>query len=278
MFALIETIIGFAAIMLVLSFLVKSMTSVVKNHIDYYSKNLKGEVDRFVRGTIGKTLEECSKKRPWLSQIQWQRLGEEFLSRENMEWLLTELGGDPNKLAKEKEKLSARLEVHKANLQYAFEKRTKNISLLIGLAFCLFLNINAVTIWDTLYRDQDVRAKFSSPEFVEEAQDLAAEYEEKIRDLEEAIPEAEEQNQEDLEKQREALEKQREAVLGQISHFRGEVTFGVGRIWTDQTATWLDFFYEFFGALLTGFLVSIGAPYWHDLLGLMVRARAGKGR
>jgi len=148
----------------------------------------------------------------------------------------------------------------------------------MGLALCLFLNINAVTIWDTLYRDQDVRAKFSSLEFVEEAQQLAADYEGQIRDLEEAVPEAEEQNQEDLEKQREALEKQREAVLGQISHFRGEVTFGVGRIWTDQTATWSDFFYEFFGALLTGFLVSIGAPYWHDLLGLMARARAGKGR
>ena len=26
------------------------------------------------------------------------------------------------------------------------------------------------------------------------------------------------------------------------------------------------FFYEFLGSLLTGILLSIGAPYWHDLL------------
>src|SRR3979490_366496 len=40
MLSLIETLTGFAAIMLMLSLLVKTVTSVIKNHWDYYSDNL----------------------------------------------------------------------------------------------------------------------------------------------------------------------------------------------------------------------------------------------
>ena len=176
MFSLIETIIGFSVIMLLLSILVKSMTSVVKNHVDYYSKNLKREVERLVYGTIGKSWSTCENEVLWLKSIQWRRLGEEYMNKENMEWLLTKLGATSDKF----ENLEARLEVHKANIRYTFAKRTNNISLVLGLGLCLFMNINAFTIWDTLYNDQQARAKFSSGEYLSSAQSLIKENEDRL--------------------------------------------------------------------------------------------------
>jgi hypothetical protein len=50
--------------------------------------------------------------------------------------------------------------------------------------------------------------------------------------------------------------------------FLADVNFGVGRVWRQGNPPMGGgaFLYEFFGSLMTGILVSVGAPYWHDLL------------
>src|SRR5712664_4439259 len=58
MLSLIETLTGFAAIMLMLSLLVKTLTSVMKNCLDYYSDNLKHEVQRLALETTGKAWDD----------------------------------------------------------------------------------------------------------------------------------------------------------------------------------------------------------------------------
>ena len=118
MFPLIETMIAFSVIMLVLSLLVKTLTSVVKNHVDYYSQNFEAEVERLISGTLKKEIKERETKVPWLKEIQWGRLREEYLTKDNMEWMLEKLGADENAL----KNLEARLEVHKANIRFVFEK------------------------------------------------------------------------------------------------------------------------------------------------------------
>lgn len=248
MLPLIETIIGFIVIMAILSLLAKSLSSVFKNHFDYYSKNLKGEVMSLIKGTINKSFSELQSN-PALKDIQWKRLGDKYLTRDNMAWLLTKLWAKKEDL----ENLEGRVEVHLSNVQYAFEKRTKNIALALGLALCLGMNINAITIWNTLYHNEEVRAKFSSQEQVNAALTQMDKYNEKIEG------ESNIENKQELEKERDALKKQ-------IAHFRGEVSFGFGRIWSEDKIDHTIFFYEFFGSLLTGILISIGAPYWHDLL------------
>ena len=58
------------------------------------------------------------------------------------------------------------------------------------------------------------------------------------------------------------------------------MTFGVGRIWTGAVKGLSGLLYEFLGSLLTGILVSIGAPYWHDLLRALTalwQAKKAKG-
>lgn len=276
MLSLIETVIGFTVIMLLLSYLVKSLTSVVKNHVDYYSKNFERELGRLIGEILKESWGKVKEKHDWLKRMQWRRLREDFLSTDNIKWMLKKLDVKEDDLQSLSEALEARLNVHKENIRTVFEKRTKNLSLALGLVLCLFLNINAFTIWDTLYNDQLVRAKFASPESVESAQELLQTYDSKIKKLEadskekatqgSTEAELETKEPESIENQRDALKKQREALVKQIAHFRGEAGFGMGRIWTGKVESWRAFLYEFFGSLLTGILISIGAPYWHDLL------------
>src|SRR5712671_2573182 len=94
MLSLIETLTGFAAIMLMLSLLVKTLTSVIKNQWDYYSDNLKHEVQRLALETTGKTWDALlqSKNTPeWAKNIHWERLGDEFLTPAYMSWFLKQL-------------------------------------------------------------------------------------------------------------------------------------------------------------------------------------------
>ena len=267
MLRLIETLIGFAAIMLVLSYLVKSLTSLIKNLVDFYSRNLKHEMNRLVRGTIGKSWEalkklpEAKNKAPWVQDINWKRLGDEFLDKNNIKWILNRLGD----LAGEKvdfEDLEARLAVHLNNIKYAFEKRIKNIAIVIGLAVCLALNINAFSIWSTLYNDQQMRSEFAGS-YAEAALNLVEQNEKETGYSE----------PQDVEQERAELERRTDAIIDQLKQFQTDVSFGVGRIWRDppKENDWLGFLYEFMGSLLTGIFISIGAPYWHDLL----RALAG---
>jgi hypothetical protein len=254
MLPLIETIVGFTVIMLLLSYLVKSLTSVLKNHYDYYSNNLEVEVKRLINGTIAQGIKNLDeKKKKLIENIQWKRLGEEYLSKRNMEWLLKKLGASDDDL----KNLEERLNVHKANIKYAFEKRTKNISLILGIALCLGLNINSFTIWDTLYNDQQTRTKFSS----QDATKFALETAEKN-----LIP-----GNKDID--RESLEKQREEFLQNFYSLRKDISFGLGKIWTEKVKGISGFLYEFIGSLLTGILVAIGAPYWHDILRLFSKLR-----
>ena len=161
-----------------------------------------------------------------MREIQWKRVTEEFLTKENMVWWLKQAHIKPEKLTGIQEGIEKRLEVHRKNLQFAFAQRTSYIALAMGLALCLFMNINAFTIWDTLYRDQSVRAKLASPESVKAAQDMKKEVEGKLKQREEK-PETEletpVESKEDLENQLDELNKQ-------LAHFRGAVDFGMGRI------------------------------------------------
>jgi len=276
MFPLIETIIAFSVIMLVLSFLIKSITSVIKNHFDFYSRNLENEVYLLLGGTLDKSKEQLieqirkddtlQNKFPWLAN-NWKRLGEEYLTKKNIIWILKQL--DPNGVtSKLKKELDGRLEVHVANVRYMFEKRMKNMTLAVGLALCLGLNINALTIWNKLYYDQDVRAKFTSSEYV----DSVVKMEKELKKLDNEYQSQTEEKKD--------LKKQRDAVANQIHHLQGQVTFGIGKIWAEnpekksEKANFLVF--EFLGSLMTGILVSIGAPYWHDLLRALSALRKKK--
>jgi len=360
MLTLIETLTGFAAIMLMLSLLVKTLTSVLKNYFDYYSDNLEHEVKRLVLETTGKTWDQIlndphtpPQVKSFAESIAWERLGAEFLSAGYLSWFLRQL--DQNARVSD---LESRLKIHVAKVNYAFEMRMKNLALAMGLGMCLLCNINAFTIWKTLYTDQQLRGTFAT-NYADKATALA---EAQAKGTAQATP-ANPQNQPNPANAQGGSASQNKAQLdAQMKDFqqsmRGfltDVSFGVGRIWREdclrlnvsatqqckqqmreETAkskenlrqqqyqqkiagaekiedagekeqakkdakdelnadTKADtlaaslrlaqesketqsgsgiFIYEFFGSLLTGILVSIGAPYWHDILQALSSLRA----
>ncbi len=270
MLSLIETLTGFAAIMLMLSLLVKTLTSVIKNQWDYYSDNLRHEVQRLAFEVTGKAWNTLLQNAPeWAKNISWERLGDEFLTPAYMSWFLKQL--DQNARVFD---LESRLKIHVANVKYTFEMRMKNLALAVGLALCLLGNINAFTIWKSLYTDQQLRATFSTS------------YAEKAAAL--ANAQATQGTEPNKKPTQEELDAQIKSLRKNMQGFLTDVSFGVGRIWqassqstkTDQTqqAPFNIFVYEFFGSLLTGILVSIGAPYWHDILQALAALRPDKAK
>ena len=134
MFILLETAIGFTVIMLILSLLVKSMTSLVKNHIDYYTANFETEFKEMAYRVLGKPWDTI-KTNLGYSDLNFKQLGEEFLTEANLREVLSV------KTDAMKEKLRVRLQICKDNVRNTFAKRSKNLSLFLGLVLCLGLNI-----------------------------------------------------------------------------------------------------------------------------------------
>jgi hypothetical protein len=309
MIPLLDTVIGFATVMLMLSLLVKCLTSLLKNQVDFYSKNLQHEVDRLLKGILGVGWKQAVARLPagpdksWFEEINWERLGEEILTKQHMEWVLVKLGAPPAALTN----LEGQLAVHVANLQYAFTTRIKNLAMAVGLALCLGLNINGLTIWKTLYSDQQLRTTFATtyakstlasaeatpgtvppPANPAPAADPAQSGNSSAALQTDVSPppsnqnpstdrrgaHAEERNSE-REAQREKLDADTQAFMKQLVDFQKDVSFGIGQIWSadpsklSDGAAWKFFATQFLGSLMTAILISIGAAYWHDLLQLL---------
>ena len=267
MFPLIETAIGFLAVMLLLSLLVKSLTSLIKDHFDFYTDNVKYEASRFVRNALGKTWSELeqdpviSAKAPWVRDIKWERVGDEFFNKDNVEWMLKELGASPAQL----QNLDGRLAVHLGRVKYMFEQRMKNLSVAVGLGLCLFLDINAIAIWRTLYTHDQLRTTFAS-EVATRALLESEKAEAKPSDNKQTAGALPSRDDAQREQQRQRLKEASDGFRKSLTDFTKEVSFGVGHIWKDPVDRKRDMLLEFLAACLTGILVSVGAPYWHDLL------------
>ena len=265
MFPLLETAIGFVAIMLVLSFLVKSLTTLISDHFDFYCDNFQYEASRLIRNLTGKKWETCAAaanvlaRAPWVKDVKWERLGDEFFSEENIKWVVTQL--EP---AAAMGSLKGLIQVHQSKVKYAFQQRLKNLSIAVGLGLCLFLDVNGLSIWNTLYHNDQLRTTFAS-EYATNALTLGAN-----SPVSATRSENPPQQAADRQKAEENLSKARAEFSARLNDFVSDVSFGVGRVWRregpDRPAGLRGWMVEFIGAFLTGILVSVGAPYWHDLL------------
>src|SRR2546425_692969 len=241
MLSLIETITGFAAIMLMLSLLVKTLTSVIKNQWDYYSDNLKHEVQRLAFETTGKAWDALIKNSK-VGDLHWERLGDELLNSTYMAWFLKQL--DQTAIVSD---LDSRLKIHVANVKYAFQMRMKNLALAVGVGLCLLCNINAFTIWKSLYTDGQLRATFANS-YADKATKLAEAQargtsQETAANQANQASQATQGNQTDkvapandsntkIEKNQ--LDAQMKDFRQNMQGFLTDVSFGVGRIWREE--------------------------------------------
>jgi len=302
MVPLIETTIGFVAIMMVLSFLVKSLTTLISDHFDFYCDNFQYEVSRLIRNTTGRTWEWWAsdpatvKRLPWLADVKWERLGDEFFSEANIRWVVSQL----SRVQPDQVDVKGLVQVHLGKVKYAYQQRLKNLSIAAGLGLCLLLDINGLTIWRTLYQNNQLRTAFASDYATEaltsgdDADDgsdgasvpathraralLRAGGTAPRTDVQDRSPEPDDQPRSQAE---ENLRNARTAFTAQLSAFMSDVSFGIGKAWRESGSqrpqgvrNWAI---EFIGAFLTGILVSVGAPYWHDLLESLTSLRKPNG-
>jgi hypothetical protein len=300
MVPLVETIIGFVAIMLVLSFLVKSLTTLISNHFDFYCDNFQYEVSRLIRNATGRTWEEWSNDRatvrrlPWVTDIKWERLGDEFFGEDHVRWVVSQLRG----VAPDQVDVKGLVHVHLGKVKYAYQQRLKNLSIAAGLGLCLLLDINGLTIWRTLYQNNQLRTAFSSDyatealtsgDDLDDGSDGAPVPARRARALLRATPPAsrayaQDGSQEPDDRPRseaeENLQRARIAFTAQLSAFMSDVSFGIGKAWSETGSQrpqgMRGWAIEFVGAFLTGVLVSVGAPYWHDVLERLTSLRRPK--
>jgi len=168
----------------------------------------------------------------------------------------------------DEKELQARIDLHVANLKFGFERRMKNLALAAGLAMCLLCDINSLTIWKTLYTDQQLRTTFATDyskkamQLIESSKDFPPEQAKTNGAT--ATTTKTPTNEDKLTKAQ--LDQKAKDLQGTMENFLADVKFGVGRVWQKPPLDRAAFFFEFLGSLLTGILISIGAPYWHDLL------------
>jgi len=341
---------------------------VIKNQWDYYSDNLKHEVQRLVLETTGKTWDDVlgsasEQVKNLAGEIHWERLGDEFLNANYLSWFLKKLDSNADLTD-----LESRLKVHLANMKYAFQMRMKNLALAVGVGLCLLCNINAFTIWKSLYTDGQLRATFASS-YADKAAQLA---EAQAKGTAQANPASTANptnpsnagnpaNDTNTKPNKAQMDAQMKDFRQNMQSFLTDVSFGVGRIWREECLRLTDagrqqcqkemmektaklkqdsrdkqyeqrvaeaakladaaakekanlaadetrkaeekadlaeaelklaqeerntqkapetLVYEFLGSLLTGILVSIGAPYWHDVLQALssLRSTASKAK
>ncbi len=274
MFPLIETAMGFAAIMLVLSFLVKSLTSLISDTFDFYCDNFQYEASRLIRNITGRTWQSWTTDpavvaaHPWVADVKWERLGDEFFSEDNITWVARQLV--PGAILNDVKGL---IKVHQGKVKFAFQQRLKNLSIAVGLGLCLLFDVNGLTIWQVLYQNDQLRTTFAS-DYATQALTLGSPapaggakstQADTAPTVESRLP-----SSTDVEKTEQNLSDARSAFSAKLRDFVRDVNFGVGKAWRSDAGErpsgvrgWLI---EFVGAFLTGILVSVGAPYWHDLL------------
>jgi len=255
MVPLIETTIGFVAIMMVLSFLVKSLTTLISDHFDFYCDNFQYEVSRLIRNTTGRTWESWASdavtvtRLPWVADIKWERLGDEFFNEENIRWVISQLRGVPP----DQIDVKGLVQVHLGKVKYTYQQRLKNLSIAAGLGLCLLLDINGLTIWRTLYQNNQLRTAFAS-EYATEALTSVDDADggsdtapvpatHRARALlraggtasrtyaQDRSPEPDDQPRSEAE---ENLRQARTAFTAQLSAFMSDVSFGIGKAWRES--------------------------------------------
>lgn len=144
-----------------------------------------------------------------------------------------------------------------------YKKIMQVVSLGVGLVVAVSFNIDTLTVTDRLYRDKGLR---------DQAVAVAEEY---AKNLDTALIEKCRLPPDQLEKSSECKSV---AKVIDIAMKRSE-TLNLPIGWGDKDKFWDKLFsLGFFGWLLTALAVSLGAPFWFDLLNNLINVRHGINR
>ncbi|MEM7243905.1 MAG: hypothetical protein AAF533_01100 [Acidobacteriota bacterium] len=240
---LIDSVLATLAVLLGISFLIKSLTSAVKRFWNHRGELLEESLSKSLALRSDDSADEVVRKLTDaghdLRTLRPEDLTESFLE-ELLQGLDHELAGSA--LPRNRERLQAGIQRVQREVEDGFAQRNKRVALVWGLLVCFLFNINAFEIWERLsVQPELVASLLEDPRFQAALKDELDENTD-VRALAKDIA---------------------GAGLG-VGFWIGKEGDGPG-------------FRELLACLLTGVLVSIGAPYLHDLTRMLSRLRSATG-
>jgi hypothetical protein len=147
-----------------------------------------------------------------------------------------------------------------------FMRRSRAVTMAISVALTLFVNINAVTLFDTLVTNKDLRDSW-----IKEGEQVAAQLNERQAELDRLLKQT--QTEPDGEKQLMAITQNIEQIRNMV-HAQSDKGIPIGwkfapwksTTWEDTgilAGLWLRFKW-LIGVLLAGLLIGLGGPFWFD--------------
>jgi hypothetical protein len=285
MFEKLDILISLALIYLILSMTHKYIMSLVKRAIKLKVRAIKGELDKFSDSEPFKLLLgflEKKDKRLLSLRALFKDESDDNIVGANVKHLKAIVdefsmsnefvvpggtgdtpAGDADRLradaiAAMKEKVEASYSSVLTQVQTAYMDKIRKYSILFAIIFALLINADFFTIYKSLSHKSAVTQGLAKE---------AGELTDKLAKLNKAIDESEitEMDKEDSDK----IKNDMEAMTDRL------MTADIGIGWPASCDKWtkLSIFNKILGILISGLLISFGAPFWHDLLKTFLNIR-----
>ena len=290
MFETLDTMISLGVIFLILSMVNKYLISLVKRIFKIKAKVITKELETFIGEKTSKYLipylEEKAKHLNFLDeekrlrQLNKEQLKtvvgelEKFMKSENADEFKKVFGIDisvddiKKEVQGELDEIKAHLNTLKEKVENMYDNTMEKISevyetklryraLYFGIALAFIINADFFGIYNSLSKSPAMRDKL-----VVEAEKIKAE----MKKVKEKIEKYEEKEIESIEKEFENVNN----LLGKVE------SAGIVLGWTKEKFCELEVLssiYKFIGLLVSGLLISFGAPFWHDFIGTFTGLR-----
>jgi len=169
-----------------------------------------------------------------------------------------------------------------------YKKYTQRILFFIGLSLALIFNIDTINIIHKLEKDPDLRAQVvqQADAFVKAHPDLDKQLEQaKNKNTVKAVPDSLQKDSLQETKSPDSLallQRQRDSLLnlakqlvnGDIKKINNVMGLGYDNWNENHINGWAFLFYTILGWIITALAISLGAPFWFDILNKVMQARS----
>lgn len=139
-----------------------------------------------------------------------------------------------------------------------FKRKTQVILLLIGFIIAVSFNVNTIEITKKLSVDKDARDKLVA---------MAIDFDKKYYDSDSATQRMYKKSFESMDSARVIIQEQMEQTSTLLSNENKP-------LWPIHSDFWVRLWSNFFGLALTALAISLGAPFWFDLLNRFIKIRS----
>jgi len=292
MFQTLEIMISLGVIFLILSMINKYLISFVKRFISTKAKVITNEMETFIGEKTSKHLKSYLKNKgkhlnflddkERLRQLSKEQLKaivgdlDKFMKNENVTEFKKILGIDitDKEIKEEINKIKAHLNNLKDEIENMYDNTMEKISeiynknlryltLIVGILLAFVINADLFGIYIILSNNPIMRK-----EIVTQSEKINKEMEELFEKIRNDAGEGVESIQKEIDKAKTEVTD----LIGKVESAGIVLGWTKAKFWSAFSSPG-SFFYKLIGLLLAGFLISFGAPFWHDFIGTFTGLR-----